>query len=121
MLIGDDENLIRTLIRKVFEGEGWEVDEARDFDEVISTLENGKAPYDLMVLDLAMSGPTAEYAVDEIKSARPDTNILIISGFGRDERVEELLKVTGGDFVSKPFSPRILLSKVDEIIAEESE
>ena len=44
--------------------------------------------------------------------------ILIISGFGRDQRVESLLKQAKGQFVSKPFSPKELLSKVDEPMAQ---
>lgn len=117
MLIGDDENLIRSLIRKVFEAEGWEVDEASDFDEVLSSTREQPAGFDVIVLDLSMNGPPAETVVDSIIESHPDAKILMISGFGRDSRVENLLQKTGGQFVSKPFSPKDLLSRVDELIA----
>lgn len=118
MLIGDDESLIRSLIRKVFEGEGWEVEEATDFDAVLRRVQDSKAPMDLIVVDLTMSGPPAEEVMEEMVRNWPEARIVIISGFGRDERVERILQATGGRFVSKPFSPKDLLSEIDELMAE---
>jgi len=120
MLIGDDESLIRSLIRKVFESEGWDVEEATDFDVVINRIRT-EDPMDLLVVDLTMSGPPAEEMVEEMMIKWPDTKLVIISGFGRDERVEDILKIADGEFVSKPFSPKDLLSTIDRLMAEKEQ
>jgi signal transduction histidine kinase/CheY-like chemotaxis protein len=118
MLVGDDETLIRSLVRKVFEGEGWSVEECASFDDVLSHVRSDSFDADLLVLDLTMSGPPVEDVVEEVVKLHPDVKILIISGFGRDKRVEHLLEVSKGEFVGKPFSPKNLLSKVDELMAQ---
>jgi two-component system cell cycle sensor histidine kinase/response regulator CckA len=116
LLIADDEDYIRHLISKVFSAEGWAIDEAHDNSEAIELMEQHPDYYDLLIIDITMPGPTTEEALQRIIKASPKTCILIVSGHARDERVEALLEMGAADYVSKPFSPRGLLAKVDEIM-----
>ncbi|MBN1268569.1 MAG: response regulator, partial [Kiritimatiellae bacterium] len=108
LLVGEDEELIRSLVRKVFEAEGWVVEEVDSFDGVLAKLRNGSFDYNIAIVDLTMGGPPAEEVLAEIMHRKPQTRILVISGFGRDERVQHLLATTRASFVSKPFSPKDL-------------
>ena len=115
MLIADDEPFIRRLITKIFRGEGWQVDEAVDNDEVLSKVSGNGNAYSLIVLDLTMPGASTEETIQHICDTDPAARVLFISGYSRDERIERLLAKTKSDFISKPFSPKELLTRVDEL------
>ncbi len=116
MLVADDEPFIRRLIRKVFATEGWHVDEAPDNDDVVRRVHEKPDAYGLIVLDLTMPGASTEETIHEIVRTNPRARILFISGYARDERIDRLIAMTKSDFISKPFSPNDLLTRVDALI-----
>jgi len=116
MLIADDEPFIRRLIRKVFQAEEWKIEEAEDYNQVLEKVVDPAKNYDLIILDMTMPGPSTEECMEQIAKTAPDTKILLISGYARDERIERLLAMTPSDFMSKPFSPKALLTKVDALV-----
>lgn len=116
MLIADDEPFIRRLIKKVFQPEGWRIDEAGNNDEVLEMVGGDGNRYGLIVLDLTMPGASTEETIMHIRETDPAARILFISGYTRDERIERLLAMVKSDFISKPFSPKTLLTRVDELI-----
>jgi len=117
MLIADDEPFIRKLVRKIFQAEDWEIEEAGDYNEVLERVTAGDKTFDLIILDMTMPGPSTEECLQQISKSAPDTKVLLISGYARDERIERLLAMTPSDFVSKPFSPKTLLTKVDALVS----
>jgi PAS domain S-box-containing protein len=118
MLVADDEESIRDIVRRVFQKEGWRVEEAENGTDAVSRFSDRHANIDVLVLDLTMPGPPAEDSIRLIKGIRPDTRILLMSGYARDERVDKLHQSAGVEFISKPFSPKEILSRVDEMMAE---
>lgn len=118
MLVADDEEFIRDIITRVFENEGWDVEQAADNAEVWQLLKDKPAAYDLIILDVTMPGPTAEETLVEIARTQPRTKILLISGFARDSRVDQLIEMGNAEFLGKPFSPKEILSRVDRMMAE---
>lgn len=119
ILVADDERFIRTIVRKIFESEDWTVDEAEDYQEVMDQyLEPNPVRYGAVLLDLTMRGPSTEDTIEKILSLHPDTRILIMSGFDRNDRVNRLAQNPNVGFISKPFSTKALLQRVDELNAE---
>ncbi len=116
MLLADDEPFIRRLIRKIFEAEGWEVDEVADNDAVLEKMRDPGKAYGLVVLDLTMPGASTEETIHRIWEKDSATPVLFISGYARDARIERLLEMGNSEFISKPFSPKELLSRVDALI-----
>jgi two-component system, cell cycle sensor histidine kinase and response regulator CckA len=116
MLVADDESFIRDIVRRVFSAEGWTVEEAADHSEVWSAVKD--KTYDLLILDVTMPGPSVESTVAEVLRTLPRAKILMISGFARDTRVEQLLTMGNIEFLGKPFSPKEILSRVDRMMAE---
>lgn len=115
LLVADDEAFIRRLIQKIFHAEGWKVDEASNYDEVVRQVEEKGAVYSLIILDLTMPGHSAEKGVELIRRVDPNVQFLFVSGFSRDERVDRLIEEVGGSFMNKPFSPSTLLTTVDQL------
>ena len=116
MIVADDEPSIRGIVSRVFGKEGWHIVEAANGAELGKKLDDEDAKTDLVILDILMPGPSAEDTIRLIHERRPGTKVLLISGFSMDERIERLTRSGGVDYISKPFSPRDLVSKVDEVM-----
>ncbi len=119
ILIADDEEPIRRLIAKIFSDEDWKVQTAQDYYEVLRRIQEEEERYSVVILDMVMPGPPPETCAGIIREKLPDAHILFVSGYTRDQRIEDLQQKTGAGFLSKPFSPKALLEAVDSLTAVE--
>lgn len=113
MLIVDDEEMIRRLIRKYAEFEGYDVAEAGDGMAAVLLCRKNK--YDIIIMDIMMPELDGFSACREIRK-HSDTPILMLSARG-----EEYDKISGfelgiDDYVVKPFSPKELMLRVGAIL-----
>lgn len=113
ILIVDDEELIRTVIREYAELDGFEVSEASDGEEAILKCKN--ETYDLIIMDIMMPKLDGYQAVKEIQK---DATIPILMLSARGEEYDKLLGFELGidDYVQKPFSPKELMARVKAIL-----
>lgn len=114
LLVVDDEEKIRVIIRKYAEFEGYEVDEAEDGMQAV--LKARSKEYDLIVMDVMMPELDGFSACREIRRNRK-IPIIMLSARG-----EEYDKIHGfelgiDDYVVKPFSPRELMMRVRAVLA----
>jgi DNA-binding response OmpR family regulator len=113
MLIVDDEEMIRRLIRKYAEFESYDVTEAGDGMAAVLLCRKNK--YDIIIMDIMMPELDGFSACREIRK-EADTPILMLSARG-----EEYDKISGfelgiDDYVVKPFSPKELMLRVNAIL-----
>lgn len=113
LLIVDDEELIRSVIKEYAELENYEVDEASDGMEAIEKCE--KNNYDLIVMDIMMPKIDGYQAVKTIKK---DKNIPILMLSARGEEYDKLLGFDLGidDYLQKPFSTKELMARIKAIL-----
>ena len=113
LLIVDDEEMIRKLIRKYAEFEGHEVTEACDGMDAVTKFRNGN--FDLIVMDIMMPELDGFSACREI---RKTSNIPIIMLSARGEEYDKIngFEIGIDDYVVKPFSPKELLLRINAII-----
>lgn len=113
ILIVDDEELIRTVIREYATLEGYEVDEAGNGVEAVNKCE--KENFDLIIMDIMMPKLDGYQAVKEIHKNN-NTPILMLSA--RGEEYDKLLGFDLGidDYVMKPFSPKELMARIKAIL-----
>jgi DNA-binding response OmpR family regulator len=109
ILVVEDEQSIRTIVEYALRDAGFSVTGAGRGDEALDLLE--REPVDLVILDLMLPGVDGLEVCKRIRAER-GTPIIILSARG-----EELDKVLGlelgaDDYVTKPFSPRELVSRV---------
>ncbi len=109
ILVVDDEQSIRTIVEYALRDAGFEVATAARGDEALAAV--NREPVDLVVLDLMLPGMDGLEVCRRIRAER-NVPIIILSAKG-----EELDKVLGlelgaDDYVTKPFSPRELVSRV---------
>lgn len=113
ILIVDDEELIRNVIKEYAELEKFEIDEAGDGYEAIEKCKNNN--YNLVIMDIMMPKLDGYQAVKEIKKEK---NVPVIMLSARGEEYDKLLGFDLGidDYVQKPFSPKELIARIKAIL-----
>ena len=114
ILIVDDEQKIREVIREYSEFNGYEVEEAADGMEAVSLCRLND--YDLIIMDIMMPKLDGYSACKEIKKTK---NIPVIMLSARGEEYDKLFGFELGidDYVVKPFSPKELMARVNAVLA----
>lgn len=113
ILVVDDEEKIRSLIRKYAEFEGHYVDEAQDGMDALGKFCPGL--YDIVVMDIMMPMLDGLSACREI---RKNSNVPIILLTARGEEYDRIggFQLGVDDYVVKPFSPKELMLRIDAIM-----
>ena len=113
ILIADDEDKIREVIREYAEFEGYETDEASDGMEAVEKCRTNE--YDAVVLDIMMPKLDGFSACKEIKKTS-DVPVLMLSA--RGEEYDKLFGFEMGidDYVVKPFSPKEVMARLNVLI-----
>lgn len=117
ILVVDDEENIRTLIRKYAEFEGYCVDEASDGMQAIEKCRN--QTYSLIIMDIMMPFLDGFSACKEIRKTS-DTPVIMLSARGEEYDKIHGFEVGVDDYVVKPFSPKELMMRVAAVIKRTS-
>ena len=117
ILIVDDEEKIRAVIKEYAEFEGYEVYEAKDGMEAVSMCR--QSDFDAVVLDVMMPMLDGFSVCKEIKKEK-NTPVLMLSA--RGEEYDKLFGFEMGidDYVTKPFSPKEVMARLKVIISRNS-
>ena len=113
ILIVDDVQKIREMIKKYAEFEGFKTDEAKDGMEAVIKVR--KTNYDVIIMDIMMPDLDGFSAVKEIRKTK---NIPVIMLSARGEEYDRIhgFEVGADDYVVKPFSPKELMMRVAALI-----
>ena len=109
ILVVDDESRMRKLVRDFLEREGFRVLEAGDGEEAMELFYRDK-DIALLILDVMMPKMDGWQVCREV---RQTSNVPIIMLTARGEEQDEL---QGFEYISKPFSPKILVARVEAIL-----
>jgi two-component system response regulator RegX3 len=111
ILVADDEPSLRESVGYALAQDGFDVDVARDGDEAAAKVAGEFVPYDLLILDIMMPGPSG---LDICREVRSRSAVPIILLTAKDAEVDKVvgLEVGADDYVTKPFSVRELLGRV---------
>ena len=113
ILVTDDEEMIRKLIRKYAEFEGHSVTEASNGMEALIQLKNNQ--FDIVIMDIMMPELDGFSACREI---RKFSNVPIVMLSARGEEYDKIngFEIGIDDYVIKPFSPKELMLRVNAIL-----
>ena len=119
ILIADDEERIRKLVGDFLKRAGYSVMEAEDGDSAFRIFENNKKILDLIIIDIMMPGLNGWELCRKI---RETSNVPVIILSARSEEFDELTGYESGadDYVTKPFSPIILVKRVEALLRRAS-
>ena len=115
ILIVDDENRMRKLIKDFLIKENFNTLEAKDGEEALQIFEENKEKINLILLDIMMPKVDGWTVLREI---RKQSNVPVIMLTARGEEQDELFGFELGvdEYMSKPFSPKILVARIDAIL-----
>lgn len=114
ILIVDDEQMIRNMIHKYAEFEGFQIEEACDGLEAVEKCE--KNSYDLIVMDIMMPRLDGFSAVKEIKKIHPNVPVIMLSALGEEYDRIHGFDIGVDDYVVKPFSSKELMMRIHAIL-----
>lgn len=118
ILLVEDEDSIREVQKLYLEQAGYIVDEARDGKEALTYF--SKYTYSLIILDLHL--PIVD-GTDVAKKVREKSTVPIIMVTARTNEADELIGLNLGadDYVKKPFSPKVLIARVKNLLKRNGE
>lgn len=103
ILFIDDEEIVLRSCRRIFAGSGYEIETAMSGEEGLSKALN--QDFDLVVTDLKMPGIGGMEVLTRLRKSRPDTTVIIFTGYASVDTAREALKNGAFDYIPKPFTP----------------
>ncbi len=116
ILLAEDNEDVRVLLKKVLEENGYKVIDAVDGEEAINKFKENKDSIQLIIIDVIMPKKSGKEAIDEIRKIRPDVKVLFTSGYTSDIISKKGILEEGMDFISKPVTPHSILTKIRGIL-----
>lgn len=115
ILVVDDEQRMRKLIKDFLLAKGYSILEAEDGEKALEVFEANKNKINLILLDVMM--PKLD-GWSVLRQIRQDSKVPIIMLTARGEEQDELFGFELGvdEYISKPFSPKILVARVEAIL-----
>ncbi|NNE82127.1 MAG: response regulator transcription factor [Silicimonas sp.] len=113
LLIVEDDPKIRTLLVNVLEGEGYDVVQSDDGEEVLDLI--AKQAIDLITLDIHLGSRNGLELAREIRSV---STVPIIMVTGQDDVIDRVvgLEVGADDYIAKPFHVREVIARVRSVL-----
>jgi two-component system cell cycle sensor histidine kinase/response regulator CckA len=108
VLVVDDQDVVRDVIRLTLEGAGYTVLDAASPNDALALVRD-QGPIDLLVTDVVMPEMDAFELADRVVSEIPGVRVLYTSGY-TDAGAE-------GPFIQKPFTPAQLVEKVSTVLS----
>ncbi len=100
IMLVDDSFVLRDRLAMAFQERGFRVSVAGNYDEALAVFRQN--PTDLAVLDLRMPGKPGLALLPELKKIRPETKVLILSGFGSIATAIDAIRLGATNFLPKP-------------------
>ncbi len=115
ILVVEDEYLVRELIVDTLKNIGYQVIEASNGDQAIKIFREHRNEIDLILTDLIMPGINGKKLMEIINGEAPDMQFLIMSGYDDNAISKHGLLEAGINYIQKPFSPKTLAEKLQEV------
>jgi two-component system, NtrC family, response regulator HydG len=118
ILLVDDHKPFRDSLAKILEGEGFRVFPASDGEEALDVLR--KEFVHLVLTDLKMPKMDGVELLKVAKTIRPETEVILITGYGTVDTAVTAMKDGAFDYIQKPFKPREILKLVRKAVEKQA-
>ena len=110
ILVVDDEQYVRELLKRTLEQEGYAVTLAADGSSALVRLREHTP--DLVLLDIRMPDLTGYQVLEHIRE-QSDIPVIMLTGVLEPTAVEQSVGLGADDYIRKPFNPRVLLARIE--------
>ena len=117
ILLVEDEEMVRSVARRVLEQHGMRVVEAENASQALALFRARSTEFDVVVSDVVMPGMSGPAMVEELLLLEPNLKVLYISGYTNNALVHQSVTERGFVFLQKPFAPLELVRHVRQLAA----
>ncbi len=118
ILLADDEDSIRTLVARILQRQNYKLLVAKDGEEAVWLFQANQDRVDLVLLDVVMPNVDGIRAYERIKTLRPNTKFILMSG--DPSRAETVALGRYVDFIMKPFTVEEIVSRIQRTLESKS-
>jgi DNA-binding NtrC family response regulator len=116
VLLVDDEKEFLEIMSERMKARGMTVKTADSADQALAMLE--KESFDAIVMDFKMPGMDGIQALKNIKSQKPELQIILLTGYATVEKTVEAMKIGATDLLEKPADLESLAAKIKQAKAD---
>jgi PAS domain S-box-containing protein len=116
VLLVEDEDAVRALVRGVLRSRGYTVFEARNAAEAVQISNDFAGAIHILLTDVVMPEVSGRELADQLRHLRPEMRLLYMSGYTEDTIVHHGVRTSDVGFLQKPFTPELLLRKMRETL-----
>ncbi len=114
VLIVDDEEDVRLFLADFISERDFVVDTAASGEQALERFD--RQPYDIVLLDIMMTGMDGLECLEKLKKEYPDTTVIMITALKDETRMARAKKLGAADYIVKPFSLNYLETELEKII-----
>lgn len=113
ILLAEDEETLRNILKLFFEKNGFEIDVVDNGDDALAYAEYKQ--YDIIILDIMMPGKDGREVCRYIRG-KYDVPIIFLTALGKENDIIMGYEIGADEYITKPFSTKVLLAKVNALI-----
>lgn len=114
LLVIDDEEIIRVLLKEILTEDGYQVTTAQDGLEGVELLKQNR--YDLIISDMVMPGMNGIEVLQEAFKVDPEYAVVMITGYPSVETAVKLVNLGASDYITKPFNVDLIKVTVAKVL-----
>ena len=115
VLVVDDDDDMRAMLRRTLEADGYHVTERNRGTHVLETLRG--APFDLIILDKEMPGITGLELLPALHRDFPEVPVVLVTAFGGRQVAASALRLGAANYLEKPFKLAQLRDAIDGLVS----
>jgi CheY-like chemotaxis protein len=117
VLLVEDDDRVRGLLANVLRKRGYTILEASRGDQALELAQVHTAPIHLLLSDIVMPGMSGRVVAARVTEFRPETRVLLMSGYSDDAVLRSGIEASKTPFIQKPFSMDALAAKIREALS----
>jgi len=117
IMVVDDEELVRDMIRQNVERAGYECTTAESGIEALEILASGSKKVDIIITDIRMPSLNGIGLTMKVKE-NYDSDVIVMTGFADDFDYEKVIESGASDFFQKPINPKELMLRLRRVLKE---
>ncbi len=115
VLVEDDE-IVRKSLAFFLKAKGYQIEEFENGADAIAFIVENKEKIDLVITDLNLPFFSGKQIVGQVKSLDNAIKIIVLTSLGVEDTELEVFELGADDFITKPFSPAILLKRIEKLV-----
>lgn len=119
VLVVDDEEDLRDIMRRMLERRGFDALVAADPDQAVATCREHGGTIDILLTDLGLPGASGGDLARMATVLRPDLRVVYVSGLPKEIAVDKGLIDSDARLVKKPFTSEVLVATLHMALADE--